>query len=133
MDQAKALFGDTNVTHGRPHLGTPLGSNELFHQFVADKVNQWTQELLLLSDIARAQPHTAFAAFTHGYIHKFFFLYRTTPNIKALLHPLEDCIHAIMRPKLTQRSQLSSSTLKNSVPESLQHAMDLAQEKGASS
>ena len=89
VDRAKVLFGDTNVnitTHGHPHLGAPLGSIEFVHQFVANKVNQWTQELLLLSDIARAQPHSAFAAFTHSHVHKFSFLCRTTPNIEALLH-----------------------------------------------
>ena len=212
MDRTKVLFGDTNVnitTHGRPHLGTPLGSNEFVHQFLAGKVNQWTQELLLLSDIARAQPHTAFAAFTHSYVHKFSFLCRTTPNIEALLHQLEDCIQLNQIPSLTgtpppnnlvhdllalparlgglsitnptslssiefdssisiasplssliasqcedysfesyeaqinakksaqqqqySKATTSASTLKNSVPESLQRAMDLTQEKGASS
>jgi len=106
VDRAKVLFGDTNInitTHGCPHLGAPLGSNEFVHQFVANKVNQCTQELLLLSDIARAQPHTAFAAFTHGYVHKFSFLCRTTPNIKALLHPLEDCIRLNLIPSLMGR------------------------------
>ena len=106
VDRAKVLFGDTNVnitTHGHPHLGAPLGSIEFVHQFVANKVNQWTQELLLLSDIARAQPHSVFAAFTHGYVHKFSFLCRTTPNIEALLHPLEDCIRLNLIPFLTGR------------------------------
>jgi len=52
VDRAKVLFGDTNInitTHGCPHLGAPLGSNEFVHQFVANKVNQLIQELLLLS------------------------------------------------------------------------------------
>ena len=40
---------DTNINitnYGRPYLGAPIGSSEFVHQFVADRVNQWTQELL---------------------------------------------------------------------------------------
>ena len=111
LSRAKDLFGDTLVnitTHGRPHLGAPLGSNEFLCQFVTEKVNQWTQELLLLSDIAKAQPHAAYAALTHGYTHKFSFLCRTTPNIEDLLGPLEDCIRHNLIPSLTGRAPPSN-------------------------
>ena len=70
--QARDLFSDTqvNTTHERPYLGAPLGTNVFLHQFVTE-VNNWRQELVMLSDIAKAQPHPAHSAFTHGYIRKF--------------------------------------------------------------
>ena len=92
------------TTHGHPHLGAALGSKDFIDQFVSDRVQRWTQELLILSDIAKSQPHAAHAAFTHGYVHKFSFLCRTIPNIETHLHPLEDCIRSNFIPSLTGRS-----------------------------
>ena len=55
LDRAKTLFQDTevNITAlGRTHLGAALGCKEYIDQFVSDKVHRWTQELLILSNIA---------------------------------------------------------------------------------
>ena len=111
LQQAETLFGDTHVnitTRGRPHLGAPLGSEDFISDFVADKVSQWVQQLLLLSDIAKAQPHAAYAALTHGLIHKFSFLCRTTPNTGDHLCQLEDCIRQNLIPALTGRAPPSN-------------------------
>ena len=83
--KAKEIFHDTQVkisSQGRPHLGTPLGSQEFVDQFITEKVNQWKEELMLLMDIAKTQPHAAYAAFTRGYVHRFSYLCRTVPNIE---------------------------------------------------
>ena len=50
------------------------------------------------------QPHAAFAAFTHGFVHKFTYLSRTTPNSEYLLQPLEDIIHSKLIPAWTGRA-----------------------------
>ena len=73
--KAKEIFHDTQVnitSQGRPHLGAPLGSQEFVDQFITEKVNQWKEELKLLVDVAKTQPHAAFAAFTHRYVPNFF-------------------------------------------------------------
>ena len=59
---------------------------------------------MLLSDIVKAQPHAAYAAFIHGYVHKFSYLCRTTPNTEDHLHALEDCIRHNLIPSLTGRA-----------------------------
>ena len=212
LAKARDLFQDTQVnvtSQGRPHLGAALGTQEFVDQYVNDKVHHWNEELLLLVDVAQTQPHAAYAAFIHGYIHKFSYLCRTVPNIDQLLQPLEDSIRSRLIPALTGRAppchidrellalparlgglgivnptKLSSSeylasanisaplrdlileqnheysfecleaqvnakrdahkqnrdiakssatTLRATIPKSLQRAMDLAQEKGASS
>ena len=72
LDQARTLFHDTQVnitTHGQPHLGAPLGCKEYGSEFVSDKVDCWVQELTMLANIAKSQPHAAHAGFTHGYMH----------------------------------------------------------------
>ena len=97
LAKARDRFQGTHVNitaHGRPHLGAALGSQEFIDQFVTDKVNQWNQELLLLVDGAKTQPHAAYAAFIQGYVHKFSYLCRTVPDVDLLLQPLEDCIHS---------------------------------------
>ena len=74
LDEAKEMFIDTEVRitlQGRPHLGAP---QVFVKHFIAEKVNQWTDELSLLVDAAKTQPHAAFAAFVHGYVHKFNYL-----------------------------------------------------------
>ena len=107
LAKARVLSQDTQVnitSQGRPHLGTTLGSQEFVDQYVTDKVLQWNKELLLLVDVPKIQPHTAYTAFIHGYIHKFSYLSRTIPSIDRLLQPLEDCICSQLIPALTGRA-----------------------------
>ena len=80
LDRAKEVFHDTNVNitcHGRPYLGAPLGTDDYTKDFVREKVNSWISELRLLADITKSQPHAAYAAFTHGFLHKFSYLCRS--------------------------------------------------------
>lgn len=112
LDKAKEIFLDTEVritSQGRPHLGAPLGSQEFIEQFIADKVERWIDELSLLVDIAKNQPHAAFAAFVHGYVHKFNYLCRTVPNIDHALQPLEDQIRSHLIPAITGQSPPNDS------------------------
>ena len=70
LDKAKEIFQGTSVnitTHGRPYLGASLGTSAYVQQFVKEKVDDWILDLKLLSDIAKAQPHAAYVAFTHGF------------------------------------------------------------------
>jgi len=105
LSRAKSIFHDTHVnitSSGRPHLGAALGSKDFINQFVMDKVNIWNEQLVLLSEIAKSQPHAAYAAFIHGFVHKFSYLARTIPNIESLLQPLEDSIRLKLIPSLKQ-------------------------------
>ena len=104
--RASEIFADTHVnitSHGRPHLGAALGSREFADQYIADKVSHWHEELTSLAEVAKSQPHAAYTAFTHGFVHKFSFLSRTIPYISPLLQPLEDCIRHRLIPALTGR------------------------------
>ena len=79
-------------------------------QPVTDKVHQWKEELQLLVDITKIQPHAAYAAFIHGYVHKFSYLCKTIPNIDPLLQPLEDSIWSQLIPALTGRAPPSDTS-----------------------
>ena len=69
LSEAVAAFEHTNVNitcEGRPYLGAAIGTPKYLNEFVTRKVDEWLKELKLLSAIAISQPHTAFAAYTHG-------------------------------------------------------------------
>ena len=60
------LLGDiTLVWHRVPRT--------MSNQFVIENAGQWSLELKLLSFMAQTQPHTTFAAFTHGMAKMFSF------------------------------------------------------------
>ena len=86
---------------GKRHLGAAIGSREYTEQFVGDKVKAWTQEVLLLAEIAPSQPHAAYAAFVHGLSSHWTYLSRTIPEVSDLFQPLEDAIHQVFIPFLT--------------------------------
>ena len=68
------------------------------------KVQEWSEQLLDLANIATTQPHATFTAFGHGYVHKITYLSRVTPNIGHLLQPLEDIIQSRLIPAWTGRA-----------------------------
>ena len=89
------LFGDTTVnitSEGFPYLGGPLGTEDYVENFVCSKVKQWNRIQSSLSEIAKCQPHAAYATLTHGLVSKWLFLCQTTHNIHYLLEPLETTI-----------------------------------------
>ena len=101
---AKAAFKgtDINITSaGLPQLGAALGTAAYTDQFVTERVDQWCDEVTLLSAIATTQPHTAFAAFTHGLSSKWSYLFRTIPDLGDHFLPLENIIRSEFIPSLT--------------------------------
>ena len=71
-DDTIAAFEGTNInitSAGQPYLGAALGTPTYIDQYVAEKVDQWSKELRLLTQLPY-QPHAAYAAFTHGFVGK---------------------------------------------------------------
>ena len=100
---ALTVFEGTNIniaSTGRLHLGAALDTPMYTNQFVAEKVDQFSSEVRLLSAIATTQPHAAFAAFDHPWVFESFFS-RTLPNLSIHLQPLENIIRSDFIPSLT--------------------------------
>ena len=69
FSKATATFADTGVKitkDGRPYLGVAIGSQEYITSYAESKAQGWASSLNHLASIASTQPHTAFAALTHG-------------------------------------------------------------------
>ena len=81
LDEAKALFQGTNIqitSEGKKHLGVTIRSAMYRKEYSNSKIDIWTGELSLLSEIAAYAPHEAYTCFTFGYKHKLNFCMRTS-------------------------------------------------------
>ena len=106
LDKANNIFADSGVnvtSNGRPYLGAPIGSEQFIEDFTKSKVESWMSKITLLSEIAKSQPHAAFAALTHGLLSKWTYYSRVVPNISHLLKPLDNVIQNELIPALTGR------------------------------
>ena len=85
---------------GRPYLGVAIGTDRFAKEFIAEKVKEWSAEVLLLAKIAESQPHAAYSALTHGLSSRWRYVFRTLPDIAECLQPLEDVIRCTLLPTL---------------------------------
>ena len=100
INKAKKLFKDTSITiseEGERYLGGAVGQS-FVQTFVQRKVEGWVREVEKLSKFAETQPHSAYAAFTHGLMSKWNYLLRVvdwdTLSSAELLQPLESAIQS---------------------------------------
>ena len=105
MDKARKTFQNTGIEISkreevsRRSVGVPP-----FHQQVIRvNVHDWAEEIHRLSDFATSQPHTAYAAFTHGLSSKWLYLLRIT-DWEAIsdtdLHSIETAIRQWRSPRI---------------------------------
>ena len=107
LESARAIFQGSGVqvtANGQHHLGAAIGSCGFAEKHVAEKVKLWSEEICVLSLFAQMHPHSAYAAFTHGIVHKWNFLMRTVQSISHLFQPLEDAIHQFLIPAMSGRN-----------------------------
>ena len=57
-----------------------------------DLVNDWNNQLVLLSSVAESQPQASYSAFGSGFKSKLNYLMRTIPGINRFLYPLEETV-----------------------------------------
>ena len=103
LQRANHVFMGTGVqvtSSGRPYLGAALGSTTFIDSFTEQRVDEWIQGVSRLSSFAETQPHASYAAFAHGYLSKWNYFFRTTPNISNRLSPLESAVRSHFLPKL---------------------------------
>ena len=110
LAQAVTLFEGTGISitqEGKRYLGAAIGTESFVKKYVDDKVASWVEEIYSLCQIAQSQPHAAYAAFTHGVMSKWNFVFRTIPNIQNSLQPLADIIQRHFLPTITGQNPFS--------------------------
>ena len=100
----------------RRHLGAAIGTPGFRAKFVEKKVQSWLSAIKKLCEIAKSQPHAAFAVFTHCLQSQWTFVSRSTPEIGPLLQPLEDEIRLSFLPSLLRRNMNDEERLLLSLP-----------------
>ena len=110
LDYTKELFSDTAIkytTEGKRHLGATIGSADFRTAYATEKVKEWCDEMEILSDFAKSQPQSAYAAFIHGEQHRFSYFLRTIPGMEIYMEPLDKVVNDKFIPALfgTQLTQ----------------------------
>ena len=117
-EKALEIFhgSDVSVTRdGRCVLGCPIaiGTDSFVTDYLQNKVDMWSRELQLLSNIALTQPQAAYSAFIHGILNRWTYLCRTCPNINNCLQSLEHLIRLCLIPSLTGRDAVNDIEREN--------------------
>ena len=94
-ERAHTIFDNTKIkiqTDGQRHVGPVIGTGNLRQNYMKEKINQWIQELRILSKIASYEPQAAYSYFITGFKHKPTYFMRTVPNIGKELKQLHDVV-----------------------------------------
>jgi len=81
LDLAIADCGIGITAEGKSHLSAAIGSQAFVEQYISDKADYLVSCVRKLSEIAKAQPHVAYRAFTHGLVGRWTYFLCTLPNI----------------------------------------------------
>ena len=107
LQEAEDLFSNGSpiniTTAGKRHLGAALGSEEFKETYIDKKVVEWCKRLQTLAEIAKSEPHIAYAAYVHGEQHRYTYFMRTINGISENLKPLDDIIENEFLPALFGR------------------------------
>ena len=66
LDHTQNIFKDTGIKFtckGKHHLGAVIGSDDFKPEYVCEKITNWTQEIIKLTEYSKTQPHAAYAIF----------------------------------------------------------------------
>ena len=111
VETANEIFQGTGIsisTEGRRYLEGAIGITSFHNQLIDQKVREWVEEINTNSEIAKTEPHAAFAAFTHGLSSRWNYFLRVTDlkshSATGQLQPLENAIRSLFIPTLTGHS-----------------------------
>ena len=89
-----------NATNGKCHLGAAIGSNEFRVEYVTEKVDEWIDELVILSIYAKSHSQAAYDAFCFEEQNKHSYYLRTIPAMKELMKPVDESIKNELLPSI---------------------------------
>ena len=89
------------TTDGKRHLGAALGTNDYKNEYLSDIVDEWIEEIKVLSEIAKSKPQPAYSCFISGFRHKVTYFMRTIPGAESQLKRLDEIILTHFIPAIT--------------------------------
>jgi len=100
------------TTEGQRDLGAVIGSQEYKDQYCSGKVRGWKENIELLAEIAKSQPHAAYIAFTKDYKSKFAYFMRTIDSFEDYVEPIDETINDIFLSVLFGQTESLSGELR---------------------
>ena len=88
------------TVEGKRHLGAALSSINFKEENINEKVQKWVANIEALGEIAKSEPHAAYAAYLHAEQHKYTYFKRTIADISQNLKPVDDAISNSFIPSL---------------------------------
>ena len=110
VKKSNEIFKNSSIqitSTGQRHLGAVIGTTEYKQEYMNEKITTWTEEIRMLSEIAKTEPQSAYICFTSGFKHKITYYMRTIPNISHLLQKIDDVILANFIPAITAGKNVS--------------------------
>ena len=104
LGKARNVFNNSNVyitIEGKRHLDAVIGNNEYREEYLKDLVNDWNNQLVLLSSIAESQPQTVYSAFVSDFKSKLTYFMGAILGISQFLYPLEETARNKFIPAIT--------------------------------
>ena len=93
---------EINITvDEKRYLGGAIVTRMFTEDFFKSRVQEWVKEVERLSQIARSQPHSAYAVLTHGLVGHWTYLCKLSEVPENLLEPLEKVIQESLLPNFT--------------------------------
>ena len=74
LDHTRNFFHDTGI---KVHLGAFIDNDYFKNKHVSEKVADWTQQMLRLTEYAKTWLHAAYGIFCRGVVHKVTYFVRT--------------------------------------------------------
>ena len=114
-ERAEEIFKNTGInitTDGKKYLGGYVGTAEGSASYVEELVDDWVEQLKVLTSIAKTEPQAAYSGFTAGFKHKMTYFIRTIPNLTATLKPLDEAVANEFIPAITEGHHCSENERK---------------------
>ena len=83
-------------------MGAVIATANFKQNYMKEKINQWIQELRILSKIAWYEPQAGYLCFITGFKHKPTYFMCTIPNIGEELEQLDDVVRTEFVPAIME-------------------------------
>ena len=103
LDHAQNILKDTGIKftcEGKRYFGAVIGSDDFKSEYVREKITNWTQEIIKLTEYSKTQPLVAYAIFCRVVLHKYTYFMRTIQDVDEHLKPLNNIISNTFPPTL---------------------------------
>ena len=111
---AKDLFAGTGVdilTDGARYLGSTIGEQGFRASYLLNKVDEWLDELRVLTNFAQTEPHAAHASLNYSLRSRYTFLVRTLPDTSETLQRIDKFMVEEFLPAISGRKGFTADDL----------------------